>query len=660
MTIIHKIDDFLQNIFPIIKADTNPETIKAELERFYTYGPFRPTVTIEDGYAKIEIDTSAIVSQEADFKRAIRFCEERRYTQAKPILEGLIEKNPTNSEYHRVLGQVLSEEGNQDDAVDCLIYALRWNPKNHWALLMMGNIYQKHKKDTSTALNYFNQVIKLNPNDHLVVNNIGTNLMQQGKIAEAKTYFEQATAINPDYPNSIFGLGMVANIEGRDVEAFTYAISCMKKCKYRDQLFQNAEQLAISASKKAIESGKGKTIFFDFLRRLEEEGEKEIDVVADNAILTAAKFEFAETYNREKHVLRYKPDYPATEHLQMHELCHLYLVIQARKAGRNHLFTSTQKHKTLFIKNIETAINNLRKSGIPEASLTSFATSLFQGLNSQIYNAPIDLFIEEWLYRMYPDLRPYQFLSLTAIAQENLKAVTDKRVTESSPRHILYCNKIYNLVQALQYKELFGIDLIKNYKASHDEYKNAETMYAEFKKMLADKKPGQEYNLVHSWADKLKLGAYFELIEENEYRNLRTDPDALIETVEQDPLKLQSDIAHKQREQDAFDKTQKDIGLNMAVVMFMVDALQYFKNVSKEQIKKVAHEIAILGTQGIRPDVKDYKLKTVPDKAFSGYHLLSYYYVSWTLAIPEMVKDLNLPFDKEYKLALTMFNKPKL
>ena len=42
----------------------------------------------------------------------------------------------------------------------------------------------------------------------------------------------------------------------------------------------------------------------------------------------------------------------------------------------------------------------------------------------------------------------------------------------------------------------------------------------------------------------------------------------------------------------------------------------------------------------------------MPGKTFSGYHLLAYYYVSWKLAIPEMLAQLQLPYDAEYEVAL--------
>ena len=90
-----------------------------------------------------------------------------------------------------------------------------------------------------------------------------------------------------------------------------------------------------------------------------------------------------------------------------------------------------------------------------------------------------------------------------------------------------------------------------------------------------------------------------------------------------------------------------------------VDALQFFEGKPKKEIKKIANEIAIQGTQGYRPDKDDYSINSVKGKTFSSYHILAYYYVSWALAIPEMVSQLNLPYEAEYKMALAMHKSNK-
>jgi len=654
MQIIHNIDDFLFTIFPSIKKG-DEQSLKDAIQEYYTYGPYKPKVTIEDNWVKIDIDTPTIISQDADYKKVISFCEKGKYSEAKPMLKTLINKNPTISEYHRIMGQILSDEGDQEEAINCLIDALRWDSKNGWALLMMGNIFAKFKDDVPTAMKYYDQALIANPKDNITINNIGANLMQQGKLEEAKKYFWEAVKINDQYPNTHFALGMIAEMEADLQSAFYSTIQAIKLNKHKDILYQNSVRQAFEIAKKIIATDNGKKLFREYRHKLEFEGDRKIDIIKDEEIPTAAKFEFAENYERETHLVKYKPSYPAVEHLIMHELVHLDFVIEARKVELNQLFISTQNHKTEFIKGLESTIKKFNKMGISDQSIADYCSNLFDGINHQIFNTPIDLLIENFLYNEFAELRPYQFLSLYTLMQEGLKAVTDKKIVDLSPKDILSKSKIYNIVNAIQFQELFGIDIIKDFQASPTELKQSKDFYEEYLQYKDDKEPAEEYEMVLHWAEDMKLDKNFELVDEVEYRTKRTDIDNLLTSIEKDPYDLESKDPYKQREMDKFQKSQESIGTNMAVVMFMVDAMQYFERMPKDEIKKIAFEIAMQGTQGYRPDKDDYRITSIKDKTFSGYHILAYYYVSWMLAIPEMISQLNLPYDVEYKLANTMF-----
>lgn len=629
------------------------------LKKYYTYGPYQPEVIIEDDWIKIKIDTSAIISQEADYKKTISLCEKGKYTEAKSILKNLISKNPTNSEYHRIMGQMLSDEGNQEEAINCLIDALRWDSKNAWALLMMGNIFSKFKNDISTAMKYYDQALRANPKDNITINNIGANLMQQGKIEEAKKYFWEAIKVNDKYPNTHFALGMIAEMEKDLQSAFYSTIQAIKLNQNKDVLFQNSIKQAFEIAKKIIATDIGKKLYREYRHKLEFEGDRRIDIIKDDTIPTAAKFEFAENYNKDVHIVKYKPSYPAVEHLIMHELVHLDFVIQARKHDLNQLFISFQSHKSQFISRLEPTIKKFNKMGISDKSIADYCSSLFDGLNRQIFNTPIDLFIEHFLYNEFSDLRPFQFISLYTMLQEGLKAVTDKKVVELSPRDIISKSKVYNLVNAIQFKELYGFDFIKDFNATQSELKLATDFYDEYLQYKDNKEPAEEYELVLHWAEDLKLDNNFELVNEKEFRTKRTNIDSLLTSIEEDPYDLASKDPYKEREMEKFQKSQKSIGLNMAVVMFMVDALKFFDGKPKDEIKKIAFEIAMQGTQGYRPDKDDYRINSLTGKIFSGYHILAYYYVSWALAMPEMLSQLQLPYDDEYKLALTMHKAKK-
>jgi len=129
-------------------------------------------------------------------------------------------------------------------------------------------------------------------------------------------------------------------------------------------------------------------------------------------------------------------------------------------------------------------------------------------------NTPIDLFIENVIYHEYADLRPYQFLSLFTLIQEGLKAVTDKKIVDHSPKDILSKSKVYNIVNAIQFKELYGVDLIKDFHASPMELKQALGFYDEYVQYKTDRIPAKEYKLVLRWAKELKLDKYFGLVNE--------------------------------------------------------------------------------------------------------------------------------------------------
>jgi hypothetical protein len=394
----------------------------------------------------------------------------------------------------------------------------------------------------------------------------------------------------------------------------------------------------------------------EFKHQLESKCNKKIELLEDGSISTAAKFELAENYSRSHHIIRYRSDYPAFVHLQMHELVHLDFIIEARQINENLLFITTQEHKSMFIKDIEPALLKLKRQGVPEKSIGDYGANLFNGISLQVYNIPVDLFIENFLYNKFEEIRPYQFISLFNLLKEGLKAVTDKKVIEHTPANILSKSKIYNIINSIQFKDLFGIDITSEFKASPLELTKAKTFYDEFMKQRDNKKPGEEYKLVLNWAESLDLDKYFEFVDENEYRSQRTDIDGLLESITKDPHGFESNDIYKRRDEDKFQKSQKEIGTNMAVVMFMMDAFNYFKDMPIDKIKEIAFEIAMLGTQGISPDKKGYRINSIRGKEFSGYHMLAYYYVSWKLAIPEMVSQLGLPYEKEFDLAQKMKN----
>jgi Tfp pilus assembly protein PilF len=654
MQIIHIIDDFFFIIFPDAVKDDSASIIKAVRE-FYTIGTEVPTVSIQDGLVLIDLPESAQAIRQKEFDMAVKLCEAGKYAEAKPILLQLIEKDPTHSEYHRIMGQVLYDEGDQEEAVNYLIDALRWDAKNGHALLMMGNIFTKFKKDIATALKYYEQALLVNPEDYITINNIGYSLMTNGQPEEARKYFEKVLAINSDFANAHLALGLLADQASDDAACFAHCVTAIQLSPADNQLKKKAIELAFKSATNIVQADNGFALFKTYLAKLEYESEKSVKIIEEQNIPSAAKLEIAEHHKRSEHLLKYKPDFPAVAHLIMHELVHLDFVLQARQVNANSLFVSNAVNKAAFMKRISDTVRNLIKMRLPENVIEEFCTSIFHGINSQIFNTPIDLFIEDFLYKSYESLRPYQFLSLHNLIRQGITGVTDKKILELSPKEIVSTSKVYNLVLAIQYKNLYGIDLIKEFNASAKELKTAQEFYNEYLEYQNDREPAEEYELIQHWAEDLNLQDNFSLMSESEYLGNDNDVEQLLKAIKEDPYGVEMDDPVREENMAKFLEAQEQKGVKSEVIMYMVGALEFFKNMPQEKIKAIAFEIAQQGIHGYSVDRDDYRISSIPGKKFSGYHILSYYYVSWALSMPDMLAKLQLPFDDEYALAHKLF-----
>jgi hypothetical protein len=318
----------------------------------------------------------------------------------------------------------------------------------------------------------------------------------------------------------------------------------------------------------------------------------------------------------------------------------------------NQLFVTNQSYKSKFFHNLEKFAEELHKKGIAEKNIANYFQALFDGINRQVYNTPIDLFIEDRIYNRFPKLRPFQFLSLFAMMQEGIQATTKSEIIKNTPKNILSKSKTFNLINAMHFKTLYKVDLVQDHNPSKLELNQANELYGEFLEYREDKAPGEEYELVQHWAEDLKLDSYFELVPEDEHR--RKSIDDVLSEIENDPYGLETKDPSKERKMKKFLDNHTSSEINQAVAMYMVGAIEFFKQMAKPKVKELAFEFATLGMSGIDPKTEGYSIPSIKNKSFTGYQALAYYYVSWATAIPEMLDQLQMPFDKEYVLAQQM------
>ena len=205
------------------------------------------------------------------------------------------------------------------------------------------------------------------------------------------------------------------------------------------------------------------------------------------------------------------------------------------------------------------------------------------------------------------------------------------------PKNIVKLNRTLNAVSFLQYKELLGIDFVDKLNLSSDETKLAKYLYDDCKKTMSDFHPGDEWQLVRRFLAQTKCDEYFSVLGEEEQRA-------------EEKRKEESTRSFQQRVTSG-----EDVALNMAITMYMVEAIKRLRSYDVERVRFIAAEIAMLGTRGISPDKKSgYSVPSLGDEDMSGCRMLAYYYVSWKIGFPDKVSALGLPFDKEYAQALEL------
>ena len=81
------------------------------------------------------------------------------------------------------------------------------------------------------------------------------------------------------------------------------------------------------------------------------------------------------------------------------------------------LFVAKKEQKELFIRENEPIIQRLNKEGLDDKSIADYITALFNGINSQTFNTPVDLFIEDFLYKTYAAIAAFSVPVSFVIAQ---------------------------------------------------------------------------------------------------------------------------------------------------------------------------------------------------------------------------------------------------
>ena len=588
-------------------------------------------------------------SSPPSLQKAIDLCNAREFARARRLLRDIVAASPDHSEARRLLAQVEMELGDIDAAVSACEEAVRLDPGNEWALILLGNLHARYRKDRKEGERYYRLAVERNPGSALARINLAAMLGEAGDAAGAEALFREALEREPGNLNAVAGLSSLLLPRGGWDEAFALLSSALPAWRDRPEdstpLRAHAAALMVEAAQRICEGPDASRVANEMKREAEEKGGIPIRFEKDDSLSVPSKLELARQHKRDFHVVRYNPSVPHW-HPVAHQLQYLLLWNDGDKASRNQVILSDERRFEAFRTELADAFGKVRKD-LPEDEFARFVRSLHSGVISQLMNGPVDLVIEARLYRERPGLRPAQLLSLLSMQKSGVESVRLGSRSDLFPRKIVSANRVLNLAAALQIRELFGIEPDAAYAPLAKETASAEEILSLAHATDAENRPGGVFDLVRASARVLGCERWFAMGPESEY--------VIAPTPEE-----KAEEAERAEKQAAFDEKHKGGGgpaVTAMMSMYMAGALEDLGKRPIEEVRRIAAEIALLGTNGISPSRKSgYSVPSLPGCDFGGYQMLAWYYVSFALSMPELLPRLNLPFAGAYELAKQMHN----
>lgn len=654
MQIIHDIND---NLFGKLSKE---ELIK-KLQEYWSQSGVTPSRIefISEELVCVTFDEEKITEKtNGKTQYASDLCNKGKFKDAERILLEVTKVVPMDSEAWRLLAQIHMQEKKIDLCINELIAALQADPKNKWALVLMGNILARNLHKKKEAETYFLCVLKYYPDDMIALNNLAGIYLENKEYSTAIPTFQKVIKTEPGYLNAYYGLACCYKYTGNDLEAFNTCREGLLKGQSRKENPGVRDELAkiyVGLAQSLEENINGKAIWEGIADELHEVDGIDIEYQKDSDSMVYAHLSYAYTTGKGKHIVKYDPEKEHIAHLMVHELTHLRMMQLARKEGKDMAFTMSDDNLRAFIKKYKRAFEkNLKKLSVD--NIEQFMETVLKGLGLQLMNCPLDLLVEQYIFENYPQLRPIQMLSMFKLEQDNINSANNKQVASAFPQDIIKANRIMNLCTSISFKNMYGLDFTNYHHPTKQEMLQAQDLYDEFC-AYKDYKPGEEYELCEYFISSFDMEDFVTMINLTERQRQESLIDSLPDdeevVAEQKEIAEEANKEFRENHRDGEDPAQ-----TMMMQFYMLGAMEYFDTINDNRLQMIAMEIAMTGVNGISPE-KKYSIPAIPNKEFGGWEFLAYYYVSWARCYPQKLDALGLPFNTAYEGALTMYNMKK-
>ena len=611
----------------------------------YGFLPQPLTITVDGDEVVLQFPAESTSAQSEAARLAQKGSKkaaEGDYAKAIDTLKRALKLQPSLNIARRDLAMTYMELGDVDNATNHLIDVLRLDPTDAWSWVVLGNLYLGPKNDLETGEKFVRKALSIKPGDAWALNSLAALHQKRGQHQEAIQLFEQAIAANPEFVNPYLGAATALAAMHQPDQAAAVLQRLFKVGRHIDTRTQPsyAKARQLYAKVQADLAHRDESAMFKCVQNYKAELEtlSGYPVKIEEGELTGtigARIQMAWTRRRDHHLITTRKGCPPELlcHREAHELTHLKIESEARQAGRNQFFTSTERTHAAAHSALRTDADKLRRNGSTPDAVERLHLSLIKGLCGFLFNCPIDMLIERHLHQTFPVLRPAQFLSLRAMTDDALKANTSPEIVKVTPRKIIRAVLALNGAYTLFLDDLFeGATVFAEPYRRMDNFDMAKRLYQHW--ISRSEKctgGGREYYLVDEFANLLGLRDWYE---------------------------WQADPGHHEVAEEPFEEGSTNEALlklkHPAAVWHLLSALQRFDQLPIEKVREIAIEVARLGQNGIdyaSPD-KKYTLRSIPDEVFSGLHLMCLMHAGFKRLAPD--SDTGMDLDEPFLKALEM------
>jgi FimV-like protein len=292
---------------------TDAELLVA-LTPYYDFLGDDAEIVVTDDVLQITTPDSSgyqLESAQYDYERAVKLAERGSYDRAIRQFRDVLDILPLHTDARRNLAMAYLESGDPETARELLVQALRLNPQDTWAYLLLGNIAARHDEDRETAERLYEKAVELSPDDHIVITNYAAMLAQRGETEKADGLLLKAIQLEPKHPNAYYALAKMAYDTGdaqRAVNVLDNMFDIAAGPNVRNQpFFDEARRLYLSACTSAAEAA------YDDLMALVEQRASELETLTgypvrleqNTSLQIPATTRVAWAYGADHHLIRY-------------------------------------------------------------------------------------------------------------------------------------------------------------------------------------------------------------------------------------------------------------------------------------------------------------------------------------------------------------------